>query len=298
MAALGFALSDIFVRRASRTASPLGGARLTVFIGPPIFAVIAFAVGELRELLTLPWTAYLFFAGAGLVQFIIGRSLFFLAISTIGASRASVILALAPVFSLALAIPLFGESIGLPVILGGSLIMLGPVLITMGRQQEREFDRVETVILGGTVVSFKQGVMLAIGASFAWGTSPVLVKAGLDAADFPVLGTFIAYSMASLALGFVYTSAEPRRELIQMDRRGLSWYVFAGLANMVAQLSIYLALIDGAVTLFVLLMRSSPLFVLLLTFLVNRHVERLNGPIVAGCVLVVLGGATIGLWGR
>lgn len=290
-----FAVNDVAVRRASLTVNPTAGARLTVLMGPVIFVFFTLAFGEMGRILSLPWPAYILFTASGVVQFIAGRFLYFRSISAIGASRASMILAIAPLFSLLFAVPILGETIGWPVAVGGLLVMLGPILIIVG--ESRGPDLTPAPAAGGANAPLKRGILLALSASVAWGTTPVFIKIGLNMADVPVLGTFLAYCAAASLVGLVYIAREPRRELTRMEGSGLRWYLVAGVGILLAQLTRYLALSEGDVTLVVLLVRSAPLFVLALTFLVNRHIEKLNRIIVAGCVLVVLGSTTIGLWG-
>jgi uncharacterized membrane protein len=88
---------------------------------------------------------------------------------------------------------------------------------------------------------------------------------------------------------------ETRREFFAMDPRGAAWYFLAGVFVGMAQFLRYLALSFGSVTVVVLLMQVLPIFVIALSFLINRRLESLNRYVVAGGVLVTLGAIIIAL---
>ena len=138
-----------------------------------------------------------------------------------------------------------------------------------------------------------RGVTLALGAAVFWGIGPILIKAGLNQADLPFLGLFIAYSVATVLMGSSLVRSSARHRFASMNRRGLLWYVLAGLVSTLAMVLLFEVLSRGDVTLPVLLLQTSVLFVFLLTLLMNRHIDVLNRYVIAGGLLVMLGAAFV-----
>lgn len=288
-AAVAFACSNVSALRGTLWAEPRQGVRLTVLMGVPIFAFLALLFGQLGDLDKLSWKAWALFAAAGVVHFIAGRSLGYLAARALGASRATVVTTLSPLFSVALAVVLFGDRVTWSIALGGLLVILGPVLIAQGDRRHGDNPSSHDAVIRVTPAQLKRGVLLGVGAALAWGISPILVKGGLTEANVPVLGTFISYSAAAALLGSLLVRPAVRRGFVQMDRRGVLWYSLAGFSVSMAQFLRYLALSQGSVTIVVLLMQAVPIFVIVLSFLINRRIESLNRYVVAGGFLVTLG---------
>lgn len=291
LASLFFAIGAIFSRRGSMLVSPMSGAQITILMGPPIFATLAFVFGELDETFALPFTAYLFFGVAGILHFVGGRSLQYLGIQAIGAARATVIITLSPLVSVAIAIVAFDEIPGWAVGVGAVLLVLGPILIAVGERQRRQ-----TVLEADSAmppVDLARGFMLSGGAAVVWGITPILVKAGLNESDFPVLATLVSYTAAFVVVGGILSRPEAHSRFVSMDRGGIRWYVLAGLAVSSAHFVRYLALSEGDVTIVVLMFQLVPLFVFLLTWIINRDIETLNRYLLAGGVAVVVGSAIV-----
>ncbi len=116
IAALAFATGNVSTRRATIWAASIHGVRISIFVGPPLFALVALALGETGKLDELTVTAVLLFAIAGLVHFVFGRALIYESIAIIGAPRAVVVSNLSVVFSVVTAVIFLDENL-----LGSSL---------------------------------------------------------------------------------------------------------------------------------------------------------------------------------
>jgi len=291
LASLFFAIGAIFSRRGSMLVSPTRGAQITILMGPPIFAFMAFVFGELDESFSLPLIAYVFFGVAGILHFVGGRSLQYLGIQAIGAARATVIITLSPLVSVAIAMVAFDEIPGWAVGVGAALLVLGPILIALG-------ERARRLATTGTEsqlpsVDLARGFLLSGGAAVVWGITPILVKAGLNESDFPVLATLVSYVAAALVVGGILGQPGAGARFISMDRDGIRWYILAGLAVSSAHFVRYLALSEGDVTIVVLMFQLVPLFVFILTWIINRDIETLNRYLFAGGVTVVIGSVIV-----
>jgi uncharacterized membrane protein len=129
-----------------------------------------------------------------------------------------------------------------------------------------------------------------------WGSSAIFIKFGLEAGGSPVAGTLIAYAAASaIVCPSSWSKAENRRELLSEGRKSLQVALFSGLTTSVAQLFRYLSFAYGSVIVVSLMLRTLPLWVLLLAFIFNREYESFsrwvligNGLILVGTILVIV----------
>jgi drug/metabolite transporter (DMT)-like permease len=294
LASLGLAVGAVFARRGGLWVNPVLGARITIIVGIPIFAVLAFATGELSTAGSMTAMAVVWFALAGVVHFIIGRSLQYSAFKEMGASRATVVITLAPLISVIIAVPLFGEDVTAYLVVGAVLVMLGPILIAQGeaRLQQAAVGAVSAIGLPSKE-QLRRGVLLSLAAAVAWGITPIFVKAGLNENSLPVMGTFISYIASAFVVGAYLSRAGERRQFARMEVRGIWWFAGAGLAVAFAQFCRYVAFSEGDVTLVALMLQLVPLFVFILTVTFNRKLERVSPTVLVGGVLVVAGSTVI-----
>ena len=290
LASFFFAIGAILSRRGGMLVSPTSGAQITVLLGPPIFALLAFIFGEIDESFSLPLLAYGFFGSAGVLHFVGGRSLQYLGIQAIGASRATVVVTLSPLVSVLIAMIVFDETPGWAVGVGAVLLVLGPILIVVGERRRLMMIDAESSMPD---FDLARGFLLSGGAAVVWGVTPILVKAGLNESDFPALGIFVSYAAAAIVVGGILSRPGAGDQLLSMNRTGVRWYVLAGLAVSAAHFVRYLALSEGDVTIVVLMFQLVPLFVFLLTWAVNREIETLNAFLLAGGVAVVAGSTVV-----
>ncbi|MPZ24657.1 MAG: EamA family transporter, partial [Dehalococcoidia bacterium] len=126
LSSICFAGSVVSVYRGSLRADVSLGLLISIFFGVPFFAVLALAFGQLRVLSVEAW---FLFGVAGVVHFLLGRAFNYAAIREIGASRSGVVSAASPLVSVALAVSLLGEHIGLLLAVGGGLAISGPIIL-------------------------------------------------------------------------------------------------------------------------------------------------------------------------
>jgi drug/metabolite transporter (DMT)-like permease len=291
---LAFASSNVSALRGTLLGSPRQGVRLTILLGVPMFVALAAGFGQLQRIGELPAAGWVLFAVAGVIHFVGGRNFGYLTTRELGASRATVITTLSPLVSIAIAVALFNDTITLAIAAGAILVILGPILMSQGDKRGPDSRRPAPQIQV-TPERLKKGIIFGVLAALCWGISPILIKAALAEASLPVLGTLISYTAAGVVMASGLLLPETRREFFAMDPRGAAWYFLAGVFVGMAQFLRYLALSFGSVTVVVLLMQVLPIFVIALSFLINRRLESLNRYVVAGGVLVTLGAIIIAL---
>lgn len=290
IAAFSFAGGNVSTRRATQWASSIHGVRISIFVGPPLFAIVAVILGEAGKLDELTVKALLLFATAGLVHFVFGRALIYEAISLIGAPRAVVVSNLSVVFSVVTAVIFLGEDITWFFALGGVVVLAGTFLMT----RERGYRSGPGAAAATAVISYEQikrGIPLAVAGALLWGISPIFVKAGLDDTDLPVIATFVSYMAAAVFVGgALLLRPSDRAALAAVDSRARTWFIISGFCTSLAQLLRYLALDEGSVIQVVLIMQPGvPVFAFLLTLLLNRQIESFNRDTILGGLMIIAG---------
>lgn len=314
--AFSFSVNSILVRRgfADAGATAAQGAFITVLLGVPFGLAAVLITGQIFNFDLISLNGYLLLSAAGVVHFGVGRYCNYRGIAAIGASRAVTVQAVAVPYSILMAVVLLGERPTLLMYLAIALILVGPFLMierrpkrpapaassppaphpspanrekgeAQGAQGEGESSRVEIRQLEGYVFSLL--------AALAYGTSPILIRAAVqDGVGTAAIGTFVAYVAASAVLtaGLVLPA---QRELVHaINFRYMRLFGGAGFSVFLAQLLRFFALSLASVSIVNPLMRTVGVFTLILSYLLNRRLEKITLGVVLG-VLVSFAGAAL-----
>jgi uncharacterized membrane protein len=99
----------------------------------------------------------------------------------------------------------------------------------------------------------------------------------------------LGYLAAGLVLAPIVFLTGQFADVRQTPKPAVRWFALSSLLTFPAQLSRYLALAVAPVTMVVPLMRTVPVFVLVFSFLVNRHLEVFSTAVVIGILCTVAG---------
>ena len=291
-----FGVNQIIMRRGVLRASVNYVANISIFSGPLFFALIALITGELPKMGQFTWQTYIYFALAGVIHFAFGRTFAYRSVQLIGATRSNSVTGLNAIVSVALAIAVLHERLTPLVVLGMMLSMSGPLIIGM-KESTRSGTRTRASSNGKDVDSgtLWRGILFGLGASLFWGSSSVLIKLGLDNGGLPIAGSMVCYLAASTAVSYKLLDRQTRREILTPNRPALQLALMTGMTTNLAQLMRFIALDHAPVITVSLVSRTVPVWVLILAFLLNRHLESFsrwvllgNGLLVAGTVLVII----------
>jgi drug/metabolite transporter, DME family len=291
LSAAGFGVTNVITRRAMLRVSANYIATLTVLTGPIFFLAAAVLTGEIWKLLHFPWQAHAFLALSGIVHFALGRSWGYRSIRLIGATRSNIVTSLNPIVTVLLAILILGETVSFSMLIGILCTLMSPLVLLK-----------ETVSSGGALSradehgkeldrrTLYKGILYGIGAALFWGSSAILIKLGLENGGTPVAGTFIAYSSASLVIApSSFLNREHREEILGGDKTSIKDALYSGLTSNIAQLLRYMALGFGSAIVVSLMLRTMPLWSLLLSFLFMREYESFSRWVLLGNALLVVG---------
>lgn len=282
VSSLCFGANSVFVRRGTPLARPRVGVLVTLILGPPMFLLVAAAFGQLDKIGRFSSLSLLALAAAGVIHFVVGRSLNYNAVGLLGASRGSIVANMSSLISVGLAVLILGERMTTTIIIGALLMVLGPILIAQrhtGGSTDRRSD----------TKAIRKGMALGLTGALCYGMSPLLIKFALQEASLPLAGSLVSYVAAFAVLGSTLLHPTVRQELLHSSRAGLLWYAAAGMAVNLAQLFRYVALSIAPVSLVAPLLQLSTLFTLFLSITISRRLEVIDKFTISGAVAVVAG---------
>lgn len=128
LAALGFGSAAVFVRVGLQQMKSPVGAFLSLVASFVLIAALALIL-NLDAILALPLIAFLWFILLGLLNYPLGRVLTFASVSLVGASRATPLIASAPLFAAIFALTFLGERPNILIGMGTMTIIGGLALV-------------------------------------------------------------------------------------------------------------------------------------------------------------------------
>jgi drug/metabolite transporter (DMT)-like permease len=276
-AALSYAVSGIAAKRGMRYSTPVtvtlvsliihaGGLWLILLLTSGVPAVAPFVI--------------MLFVITGTLQPII-RLFTYAGIFHMGASRGTTIRGSHPFFSTMIAILFLGEKAGFWVILGTLLIVGGVTLISWQPAAHRGDFR--WLHLG-----------FPLGAALLAGVSHPIRRYALGLANEPLFFAAVVGLVSLLWMsGYLLLPLGAERPV--WNRRALGPFAIAGLFETLGIVLVITALSVGQVVIVSPIVATSPLWILLGTWLFLRDIERLNTRTVVGAFCVVSGTVAISL---
>ncbi len=307
LAAATFALNAAAARRAVLSGTVLQGLMITVPLGVPLFLVLMLATGQTHLLLAFPLEAFVWFAAAGIVHFVIGRYGNYAASAAIGTNLASPILQCEVLITLALAIYILGEYLTPLRALGIVLVLLGPALIVNREDAKKAAANTsssasaapsETI---GVKAAFKpryfEGYLYAMLAAVGYGLSPVFIGLGLKAAGGTgvLAGGFVSYVAASLTVALVLLVLRPPASTYRIGETALKWFLFAGCIVFLSHAFRYAAIALAPVSVVTALQRLSSLFRIYFGWIINRDHEVFDESVIVATVVSMIGAMALSI---
>ena len=287
LAALAFAFNGVVLRRASiRLSDASLGIFISVPVSIPLFLAILLAMGQTSRIASFEWQSYLWLSAAGIVHFIIGRSLHYSGTQLVGANITSLLTQLSPVVVLILGVSILNEPLSLHLIIGVLLIVCGVILVGW---QRKMFDSNQSIFSGMVL----KGMLFGLGTGVSWGISAILIKIGLQGADYPVAGAFISFSAATVGLGISLLQGEKRNALFNMELKTALLFCIPGLLAGIGNLLRFAALNVSQASIVIPLISTFPVMTIVLSFIFNRKLEIFNIKVIIGAIAVVIGSSLL-----
>ena len=274
LASLFFGVLAVTMRMCFRSGAAFGPVALATTGGAAVVALfVALAAHGTHELtLHSVWP----FVVAGVVAPGVSQLLFVRAIELIGASRTAVLVGIAPLLSAGFAIALLGEPVRAGLVAGTLAIVAGGLLLTW----ERTATRLPAL---GFIVGGIAAVAIASRDNFVRWAAKENALPGTSAAALSL--------MAATVFLFLLFGRSSRRGLWEQRRVVVASALLLG----AAYACLLEALDRGRVTVVAPLYATESLWAVLFAALLLRSSESVGRRLVAAAVLMVLGGALIGI---
>lgn len=314
MAAATFGFNNASARRGVLTGTAIQGMAISVPLGVPLFLIVAFFGGQLTEFDKFSTESILFLAGAGFMHFVWGRYCNMRSLAAVGSNIAGPVQQIQLLLALTLAIVLLGETLTPLKILGILLVVSGPSLILHGRAVEkRRAARLRPQSVGAAAIdststaeqadstktAFKprmlEGYMFAFLSAIGFGTSPVLVSAGLRDSGLSLLGGLISYVAATIVVAVFLVLPRNIVQVRNMSRKSLPWFTLSAVSVWASQLFRYLALGIAPVTVVQPIQSLSLIFRMIFGFFINREHEALDRYVIGGIILSFAGALALSI---
>ena len=300
LSAATFAFNNASLRRGVLTGSVAQAMAITVPIGVPIFLLAALATGTLAGVTGFSADAVLTLCVAGVVHFIWGRYCNYRATRAIGANLAAPIQQVNLIISLGLAIWILGETLTPLRVFGIGLVLLGPYY-ALHTKKERAAPAENAVKAETKPAVFQpryaEGILFAFLSATGYGTSPILVRMGLEgkglAASIP--GGLISYTAATAVMALFLLWPGQLRHTLAVKPESAKWFTISGVLVCFSQMFLYMAMAIAPVTVISPISRLSIMFRLYFSRLLNPDHEVFGGRVILGTVISLLGALTLSL---
>ena len=269
--AFGVGLGFVLTQFALRWMPPGLGAAVSVPTSTLLFWCMApFSV----DLSKADYVAVGFFAGVGLFFPATVTLLNFESNRLVGPNIAGAVSGLTPLFAVVPAILFLGEAPRPSQLVGIAGIIVGVILMYVGRPRISSYWSVWMLIL-------------PLLASVIRGATQPITKLGLERWPNPIAGVLIGYTVSSIVLISAAVARSPA-QICRLNYRGALWFSGVGLCHGLAVLSLYAALARGPLALVSPLAACYPLVTLLFSFVLLKH-EPVTLQLATAVVLTVGG---------
>lgn len=296
LASASFGFTNASARRGVLTGTALQGLVISIPLGILIFVIGATLTDEWRHLADLPLSSIGFLSAAGFMQFVWGRYFNMRALAAVGSNVAGPVQQIQLLLALILAIVFLGETLTPLKVFGILLIVSAPAYIL--RQRAKENSRQRTAV-ESRPAEFKprmlEGIVCALLTALGFGSSAVLIKAGLGSSNLSFLGGFIAYAAAVVAISLVLFLPSKLQEVQSMNRESFKWFMFSGIGVSVSHMFRFLALGIAPVTIVQPLHSLSLMFRIVFGYFLNREHERFDRYVLIGVFLSFVGALSLSI---
>jgi drug/metabolite transporter (DMT)-like permease len=277
VAAVGFAFLQASNRKVNQSIDAYRTAFGMLVAVEVVLLVRILVFGDIGLLFDAPPEAVLIFCATTLFHFIGGWTLLALSQQQIGVARTAALASPAPIVGTLIAAVALDEPLTVTIAAGVVLAVVGVALISLS---------------GGAPGSEGwRRPWLALCVALIWGSTPLLIRLGLERFDHPIEGLTIglASSVVIYAIALTVRGGWKGR----VPGAAIRWMAFGGVCGAVAVSAQWLSFDLTTIAIAITIQQLSVIFVIaLVPIMFRQSFERMNPRFFAGAALV-LGGATI-----
>ncbi len=279
LAALAWAIGDSSARVALRTSTPVTGTLTLGLVSLAVWGPVAWGAFDRGEIQV---QGLLIFVVSG-VTLGLARNLLNMSFGRIGLARSTTIESSSPLIAVLVAAVFLGEAPSSLIYLGTLSIMGGIIFLAQERRS--------TARAWGAV---RHDFLFAALSALAFGITAVLRKAGVSLVPSLSLGLSTA-ALGTLGLIAVCYPLLPRTERVQFSRKNFGCFLISAFFSTLSHFAFFAALQRGPLFTVAPLVYTSPLFVLVFSWLWFRQAEGLSFRLAVGVVLICAGAALVAM---
>ena len=301
LAAASFGFNNASARRGVLSGGAIQGLVISMPIGMVMFALLAWAFGQWPMFSRITPMEIGFLAAGGFMHFVWGRYCNIRSLAAVGSNLAGPVQQVQLLLSLGLAIVLLGETLSPFKVLGILLIIAAPAYILRSRAKAKAAaarapaPAPSADAKPGFTPRMAEGYFFALMSAVGFGTSPILVKAGLASTGASLVGGFISCIAATVVVVVLLAIPSQLAEARRMNRESVKWFTLSGVGVSFSHLFRYLALGIAPVTVVQPLQSMSLLFRMIFGYFINRDHESFDRYVIFGILLSFTGALCLSL---
>ena len=235
-----------------------------------------------RSILNFSWQSYVWLSLAGILHFVVGRSLSYKCVQLVGANIAGILLRINILVAVVIGVLVLHEPLSWQLAIGVFLMFTGITIAGSSPQVlQNSHDQLSKIPVKAYIFGFGCGV--------AWGLTPIFIKLGIKGSGSPIAAAFISFVAATAVLSISLVNNRRRSSILQITRTAIGLFFIDGLLSFTAHVFRYMALSLAPASVVSPIVSTSPVFLLVLSFLFNRKIEVFNSSVIIGTVTVVIG---------
>ena len=278
LSAVLYGAMAVAIRSALRQGADSGAVTLGT---TAVALVVALAVAAPWLPGALGWHGLWPFLAAGLVAPGLSQLAFVRAIASVGASRTAILVGVSPLLSALFAVTLLGEPLRAGLVVGTAAIVGGGLALVWTRTRSARLTAL------GATLGIAAAALIAVRDNFVRWADKGNDVSGLVAASAALLSATVAIAVLLVAA---------RRPLLPAElRRAWRPVVVAGLLFGAAYAAVFVAFDHGRVTIVAPLYATESLWAVIWSAVVLGAAEAIGPRLVFAALLMVVGGALIGI---
>ena len=202
--------------------------------------------------------------------------------------------------TLTLALVFLGETLGPIKIIAIGLLVLGPALAARVEKKGKAAPAssspaaVVAPARPGFAPRYAEGYLFAFLSIFGYGSSPILIKAGLQNGSVgdSLAAGLVSYVFATIVIAIVVVAIRQVDHVRDLRAEPAGWFVVAGVLVFLSHMFRYMALALAPATIVAPIMRVQTLFRFYFSWILTREHEVFENSVIAG-TLVSLAGAVL-----
>lgn len=308
LTALGFSIMNVMIRKGVRPGDENNGILVATIVNVVILSSIVIVRSLVDEVPVWSTRGALWFAASGFVASFLGRNTMFAGIRHAGPSRAGAIKNAAPLVTVAVGVLVLSEPLS-PLATVGIVLGCAGILLVIYEAYTKA-PSTEAPVEGGNLPGATKcespkasvgsraifGILLSALAAIFYGLGQAIRVPGFQYVPDPFFGAAIAIWTGLVSYLVMISVQGNLQKVILADLRRFNiYFLLAGIASTVGQLSFFIAITFTPVSRVSVIAASETLLTVFLAALIIRGSETITFRILAAAIIVFAGGVFIAM---